>query len=126
MTTPIDDRPAHKGHPERSNRMGALLAECFDVPESVMRIVPHQFIPDLDLVGDLLNEIRESGVDAAIRNWGLEEIDPRLCGLCMGEACEFGCGRRKGGGCHQGGGGFGPNAHRVCTRCGGSGRVEVP
>lgn len=43
------------------------------------------------------------------------------CSLCEGDACEEGCGKRTG--CRSNVGG--PDDHRVCTRCGGSGRPPV-
>lgn len=126
MVTPIDDRPAHKGYPHRLNAMGARIAEVFRVPESVLRPAARAgYIPDLDLLGDLEGDLRASGSDIALKAWHLDEIDPRLCSLCMGDACEYGCGQRTGGGCHQTGGGFGPSEHRVCRRCKGAGRIEI-
>lgn len=55
-----------------------------------------------------------------------EEADDRsmaaeLCALCQGDACEEGCGRGGRSYCADGYGG--PNSHRVCRRCGGSGVV---
>lgn len=49
--------------------------------------------------------------------------EPPRCPLCFGSACEKGCGDRFGRECrwkHAG-----PDSHKVCRRCGGSGQ-EVP
>ncbi len=122
MSTPIDDRPAHKGYPHRLNRPGSLIAELFGVPESLMAPVPYQMMP---LVSDLSIAKRvESAKREVIREFALDEIDPHICPRCLGDACEYGCGsRNKDGACHRASTGtYGPDVHRICHRCCGTGR----
>lgn len=49
----------------------------------------------------------------------LEEMGLEICGLCQGDACEDGCGRGGRSRCEQSN--SGPDSHRVCNRCKGSG-----
>lgn len=50
------------------------------------------------------------------------DITDDWCSLCGGNGCEYGCGHRYHG-CKSAH--LGPNSHRICRKCRGSGRVET-
>ncbi len=51
-----------------------------------------------------------------------DDAENDKCTLCMGDGCEYGCARGGDGGCEMAH--AGPDSHRVCMRCGGSGMNE--